>query len=87
MSKTLLHVGIDIGSTTVKVIVLDKNQNVVFNHKTKQDVNETRNMLEESARIARLKIKDISELNILFQEAEILNNQIINLLGELSNDI
>lgn len=30
---------------------------------------------------------DISELNILFQEAEILNNQIINLLGELSNDI
>ena len=30
MSKTLLHVGIDIGSTTVKVIVLDKNQNVLF---------------------------------------------------------
>ncbi|MDY4814852.1 MAG: BadF/BadG/BcrA/BcrD ATPase family protein, partial [Turicibacter bilis] len=30
MSKTLLHVGIDIGSTTVKVIVLDTNQNVLF---------------------------------------------------------
>ena len=30
MSKTLLHVGIDIGSTTVKVIVLDKNQNVLL---------------------------------------------------------
>lgn len=30
MSKNLLHVGIDIGSTTVKVIVLDKNQTVLF---------------------------------------------------------
>ena len=30
MSKTLLHVGIAIGSTTVKVIVLDKLQNVLF---------------------------------------------------------
>ena len=37
MSKTLLHVGIDIGSTTVKVIVLDKTKmyylviiNVIF---------------------------------------------------------
>lgn len=43
---------------------LDENQNIVFNHKTKQEVNETRNMLEESARIARLRIKDINELNV-----------------------
>lgn len=43
---------------------LNKNQTIVFNHSTKEEIQETRNMLAESARIARLKINDIKTLNV-----------------------
>ena len=30
MSKNLLHIGVDIGSTTVKVVILDHHQKIIF---------------------------------------------------------
>lgn len=33
--KKVLHVGLDIGSTTVKIVVLDDNQNIVFSNYTR----------------------------------------------------
>ena len=41
----------------------NKDQNKVINHLTNQSINEKRNMLVESARIARGNIKDIIDLN------------------------
>ena len=29
-NKELLHVGLDVGSTTVKIIVMDKNLNTIY---------------------------------------------------------
>ena len=56
MSKTLLHVGIDIGSTTVKVIVLDKNQNVLFSDYQRHfaDILKTLTQILEQAENIRL---------------------------------
>ncbi len=45
-------------------IAPDKEQTKVINHITNQPANEKRNMLIESARIARGNIKDIKKLNI-----------------------
>ncbi len=28
--KNILHVGLDVGSTTVKIIVMDKNKNTIY---------------------------------------------------------
>ena len=33
--KNILHVGLDIGSTTVKIVVLDDSGNVVFSNYTR----------------------------------------------------
>ncbi|MGV6860118.1 MAG: isoprenoid biosynthesis glyoxalase ElbB [Putridiphycobacter sp.] len=44
-------------------ISVDKLQHHVINHLTGEELNESRNMLIESARIARGDIKDISEIN------------------------
>lgn len=44
-------------------ISVNKNQHHVVNHMTGEEMNETRNMLIESARIARGNIKDISEVD------------------------
>ena len=30
MGKNILHIGVDIGSTTIKVVILDDQQNIVF---------------------------------------------------------
>lgn len=42
---------------------VDKNQYHVINHITGEEMNETRNMMVESARIARGDVKNISEIN------------------------
>ena len=42
----------------------DKEQKVVFNHKTREQSNEKRNMMAEAGRIARLRINDIKTLNV-----------------------
>lgn len=42
----------------------DKEQQVVYNHKTKEIIKEKRNMMAEAGRIARLKINDIKTLNV-----------------------
>lgn len=44
-------------------ISINRNQHHVINHLTGEELNETRNMLVESARIARGNIKDISEVD------------------------
>ncbi|UKN02172.1 isoprenoid biosynthesis glyoxalase ElbB [Paracrocinitomix mangrovi] len=44
-------------------ISVDKNQYHVVNHLTGEEMNETRNVMVESARIARGDIKEISEIN------------------------
>ena len=31
----LLHVGLDIGSTTIKIVVLDKDQNILYSSYTR----------------------------------------------------
>lgn len=28
--KEILHIGFDIGSTTIKMVVLDKNENIIY---------------------------------------------------------
>jgi len=30
MEENILHVGLDVGSTTVKIIVMDKNKNTLY---------------------------------------------------------
>lgn len=42
----------------------DKEQPVVFNHKTKEEIKQSRNMMAEAGRIARLRINDIKTLNV-----------------------
>lgn len=44
-------------------ISVDKQQHHVINHKTGEEMNESRNMLTESARIARGEIKNITEVD------------------------
>ncbi len=44
-------------------ISINKNQHHVINHTTGEEMNESRNMLIESARIARGNVKDISEID------------------------
>ena len=55
---------VDQANCEYKCFSLNKDQNVVFNHKTKEEVNEKRNMMAESARISRLRISDIKTLNV-----------------------
>lgn len=50
----------------------DKNQNQVINHLTNSPMNEKRNMLIESARIARGNIKNIKDINPFDLDAVIL---------------
>src|SRR5690554_2587573 len=40
------------------------NQQIVINHLTGEEMNETRNVLVEAARIARGKIQDVAKLNV-----------------------
>lgn len=58
---TLLSIA-EIGAEAVCISV-DKNQHHVVNHLTGEEMNETRNMLVESARIARGNIRNILEVN------------------------
>ncbi|HIP37502.1 MAG TPA: isoprenoid biosynthesis glyoxalase ElbB [Crocinitomix sp.] len=44
-------------------ISIDQNQHHVINHLNGEEMNETRNMMVESARIARGDIKDINDIN------------------------
>ncbi|MFA6807500.1 MAG: hypothetical protein WCR27_00755, partial [Eubacteriales bacterium] len=30
--EKILHIGLDVGSTTVKIVVIDENNNVVYSH-------------------------------------------------------
>ena len=30
MEQTILHVGLDVGSTTVKIVVMDENKEVIY---------------------------------------------------------
>lgn len=52
----------EIGAEPV-CISIDKNQHHVINHTTGEEMNETRNMLVESARIARGNIKNINDIS------------------------
>jgi len=58
---TLLSIE-EIGATAVCISV-DKPQHHVINHLTGEEMNESRNMLIESARIARGNVKNILEVN------------------------
>ncbi len=58
---TLLAID-EIGAEAV-CISIDKKQHHVINHLTGEEMNEERNMLVESARIARGNIKEISEID------------------------
>lgn len=57
---TLLAIA-EIGAEAV-CISINKNQHHVINHLNGEEMNESRNMLIEAARIARGSIKDISEI-------------------------
>ena len=30
MEQNILHVGLDVGSTTVKIVVMDENKNIIY---------------------------------------------------------
>ena len=51
MNENLLHVGIDIGSTTVKVVVLDHQENLLFSDYQRHfaDILKTLNKILEQA--------------------------------------
>lgn len=55
---------IDLAGAEYTIFAPDKNQHHVVNHITGQEVNETRNIMVESARIARGKIQSLDELNV-----------------------
>lgn len=57
---------------TVEIFAPDAPQISVFNHYTNKAVGETRNILAESARIARGKIKPLSELSDLHYDTLIM---------------
>ncbi len=52
MSKNLLHIGIDIGSTTVKVVILDDHQKIIFSDYQRHfaDILKTLNKILEQAK-------------------------------------
>lgn len=60
----LSTLAIDRTGAAYKFFSVDKNQHHTVNHATSEPSTQTRNVLEESARIARGDVKDISELNV-----------------------
>ncbi len=58
---TLLN--LDIYNAQVSIFAPDKNQHHVINHFEKSEAKETRNVLEEAARIARCKVEPLSRLS------------------------
>ncbi|MCT4638333.1 MAG: isoprenoid biosynthesis glyoxalase ElbB [Bacteroidales bacterium] len=59
----LTLLAIDQNGGEYEIFAPDKNQHHVINHITGEEMNETRNVLTESARIARGAVKALSELN------------------------
>ena len=55
---------IDCAGCTYQCYAPNINQSAVINNLTSQKINETRNVLVESARIARGEIKDLAEINV-----------------------
>ena len=67
---TLLE--LDKNNADVKIFAPNKNQHYVINHLTREEMPEERNILVESARIARGKIQSLSKLDVKDFDALIL---------------
>ena len=61
---------IDNAGCTYQCYAPDINQSAVINNLTSKKTDETRNVLVESARIARGEIRDLNELKKIFTEEE-----------------
>ncbi len=71
--SVLTLLALDTAGTSYKVFALDEEQHHVVNHLTGQQVDgDKRNILEESARIARGQIEDVTKLNVEEFDALIL---------------